>query len=404
MHIAYLTGTYPRATDTFIQREVTELRSQGLKIDTFSVRRPGTEHSVGTEQALEQQQTTYLLPFRLNQLLAAHIGLFLTSPFRYWRGIKLAWATGQPGLKGFLYQAAYFLEAGLLAQQVRKRQISHLHNHIANSSCTVAMLAAELGGFTFSFTIHGPHIFFEPQRWRLDKKVERAAFVVCISHFCRSQTMAFSSLEHWDKLHIVHCGIDLDLFEPVVKREPGKNLLYVGRLAVEKGLPILLECLSGLVDDHPEVRLTVVGGGADRQRLEEMTKSLGLEKLVDFVGYQSQVSVREYLQDTDVFVLPSFAEGVPVVLMEAMAMGVPVVATRIAGISELVEHGHSGQLVAPGDSTALKQAVDQLLSDPERRQKFAQAGIRIVEAQFSLKQEVSKLAQLFKQYGKADGE
>ena len=200
MRIAYLTGIYPRATDTFIQREIAGLREKGVDVSTFSIRRPGDEQIVGIEQKTERDQTFYILPPNPIALLFSHILLLFSSPIRYFKALKLAWLTNQPGLRGTLYQLFYFAEAGLLAQQIRTKQIQHLHNHLGDSSCTVAMLAAELGGFTFSFTMHGPYIFFEPYRWRIDEKIKRSLFVICISHFCRSQGMLFAPTDTWNRL------------------------------------------------------------------------------------------------------------------------------------------------------------------------------------------------------------
>ncbi|MEO0535482.1 MAG: glycosyltransferase [Cyanobacteria bacterium P01_A01_bin.123] len=391
MKIAYFTGEYPRATDTFIQREVMGLRNLELEVKTFSARKPDVAHLVGTEQRAEHEKTTYLLPPNLLKLLSSHLQLLIKFPVNYIQAFQLALRTSQPGIKGFIYQIFYFLEAGLLAQLLEEEGISHIHNHIASSSCTVVMLAAVLGKVTFSFTMHGPHIFFEPKRWRLDEKIKRANFVACISYFCRSQGMIFSSPEHWEKMPIVRCGIELDLFEPVTHQGHGNRLLYVGRLAVEKGLPILLESLRQLLPQHPELILTVVGDGADRSFLEELAVKMGLKNHVDFVGYQSQIAVRKYLRGTDIFVLPSFAEGIPVVLMEAMATGVPVIATQIAGISELVESSKNGYLVSPGDSGALATAISTLMLDAEHRNLLGVAGRKKVERDFNITNSLHEL-------------
>lgn len=394
MRIAYLTGEYPRATDTFIQREVTALRERDIEVFTFSIRRTSDEHIVGPEQRAERDRTFYILPVRPVNLLIAHLSLLLNSPKRYLQAIKLAWTTHQPGIRGTLYQAFYFIEAGIVAYQIRKQQIQHLHNHFPDSSGTVAMLAAELGGFSFSFTMHGPYIFFEPLRWRLDEKLKRALFICCISYFCRSQGMIFAPTDKWNRMHIVHCGVDLALFEPVAHRQIGKRLLYTGRLAAVKGLPILLESLVKIKATHPDVLLTVVGDGADRPQLEQMTARLGLTENVDFVGYQSQAKVREYMQETDVFMLPSFAEGVPVSLMEALAAGVPVVTTQIAGVSELVENGVSGYLVPPGNAALLAERITQLLADPQLRSEFGAAGRQKIAQEFDINQEAAWLCQI----------
>lgn len=387
MRIGYLTGEYPRATDTFIQREVSALRSLGIEIQTFSVRRPSVEQLVGEEQKTEFRQTSYLLPPNIFQLFAAHVVLLLTAFPKYLKALSLALKTCQPGLKGLAYQSFYFAEAGILAREIQAQNLEHLHNHLADSSCTVAMLAAEMAGISFSFTIHGPYIFFEPYRWFLGEKIKRALFVACISHFCRSQCMLFAPMECWSKLHIVHCGIDPELFLPVKHVGLGSQLLYVGRLSAAKGVPIVLESLAKLKDANPDILLTVIGDGGERKQLEKLVFDLGLSSNIKFVGYKSQTEVRQYLKQTDIFVLPSFAEGVPVSLMEAMASGVPVISTRIAGISELVQDEVSGYLVSPGNVEQLAERIHHLYVNPECRQKFGEAGRNYVIQEFNLQKE-----------------
>ncbi|MEM9907985.1 MAG: glycosyltransferase family 4 protein [Cyanobacteria bacterium P01_D01_bin.44] len=390
MRIAYLTGTYPRVTDTFIQREVAVLRENGMNVHTFSVRQPDEQQIVGPEQKEEREGTFYLLPPNLGQLAWAHLRLIMQSPGRYIKAVQLAWQTHQPGIKGTLYQLFYFAEAGLLSSQICDRNIQHLHNHFGNSSCTVAMLASALGGFSYSFTMHGPSIFFEPKHWKIDEKIKRALFVVCISDFCRSQAMVFSPYSMWDKMHIVHCGVNPSQFLPATHQGVGYRLLFVGRLAAVKGLPILLEGLRILKQAFPNIILTLVGDGPDRTMLESQTAQLGLGEHVRFVGYKSQAEVRQYLQETDVFVLPSFAEGVPVCLMESMASGVPVIATAIAGVSELVEDGVSGYVIPPGNANLLAERIEALLRNPQLRETFGLAGRSKVTKEFNLSAEARR--------------
>jgi len=391
MRIAYLTGQYPRATDTFIQREVAALRDSGVPVQTFSVRKPAEDENVGPEQRAERGRTIYLLPPSLFGLIGTGIRLKFGSPLRYLRALRLAMRTRQAGFKGLTYAVFYLMEAGILADRMRKDRLTHLHNHFGDSSCTVAMLAAELGGFTFSFSLHGPGIFFEPYHWRLDEKLKRALFVSCISHYCRSQAMIFCPPKKWDRLHIVHCGVEPDKFAPVSHTGTGTRLLTVGRLASVKGMPVLLSAIKKLLPNHPGLTLTVVGDGPERLDFQKRAVELGLDEQVSFVGYQSQDQVRDRLQETDLFVLPSFAEGVPVVLMEAMAAGVPVVTTRIAGVSELVDDGGSGLLVPPGNEQSLALAMDTLLRDPEMRNRFGLAGRAKVADEFNITRESSWL-------------
>ncbi|MEQ8343188.1 MAG: glycosyltransferase [Marinovum algicola] len=399
--LLYLTGEYPRATDTFIQREVAALRAQGITIMTASIRRTGPEHLVGEEQIAEAAQTFHVLEAAKHPLrLAAAKLRLLRHPGRFFRAFALVWRTAPGGLRNWLWQMFYFAEAIVLADHMQRHGVRHLHNHIAKASCTVAMLASELSGIPYSFTLHGPDIFFAPDHWRLDEKIARARFVACISEFCRAQAMIFSDRALWDKLHIVHCGIDPARYDPAPRQGP-PHLTFVGRLAAVKGVPVLLEALSFLKGELPRLRVTLIGDGPERARLEQDAADLGLRDVVDFAGYRSQSEVARALKVTDALVLPSFAEGVPVVLMEAMAAGRPVITTGVAGVSELVEHGKSGFLVPPGDAQRLAQAIRAVLADPDRRIEMGRTGRTRVVEDFDIGKEAAWLGRLFEVY--ADG-
>lgn len=399
--IAYLTGEYPRATDTFIQREVAALRALGFKVLTCSVRQTGTEHHVGPEQREEAHRTFYILNEARSPLRLARDNLraFTASPSKYVSALKLAVKTSPPGLKAFIYQLFYFLEAVILAEHLKRNGVVHLHNHIATASCTVAMLASKVSGIPYSYTIHGPGIFFEPMHWRIDEKTARASFVSCISDFCRSQVMMFSDRKHWDKLHIVHCGVQPEHYTGERKGGGGsKRLLFVGRLAGVKGVSVLFEALERILPRFPDVHLTLIGDGPERADLEREAQTHGLGGAVTFAGYRSQAEVAEALRETDMLVLPSFAEGVPVVLMEAMAASLPVVTSRVAGIPELVEDGISGLLVPPGDENALADAINELLTNPERCARMGEHGRAKVMTEFNLDDEAAWLGELFQTY------
>lgn len=396
--IAYITGEYPRATDTFIQREVFALRKLGMKVLTCSIRKTGTEHLVGDEQRAEAKSTFYVLraaksPLRL---IACHARTLLKTPRKYLSTLTLALGTGSPGIKGRFYQLFYFAEAIILADHLKRNGVVHLHNHIATASCSVAMLASNVSDIPFSFTLHGPDIFFEPERWRLDAKIKRAQFVACISDFCRNKAKEFSDPDCWDKLHIVHCGVEPERYAQQTQTDNNiPQLTFVGRLATVKGIPVLFEALTKI---NSELSVTLIGDGPERAELESQAQGHGLSHTVTFAGYKSQAEVAKALQKTDLFVLPSFAEGVPVVLMEAMAARVPVIATRIAGIPELVEHDVNGLLVPTNDANALADAISELINDPERRAEMGRAGREKVLAAFNIEREAIWLAQIFQAY------
>ena len=396
--IAYLTGEYPMASHTFIQREIEGVRASGVTVLTCAIRQPPSDQIIGPEEEAAKAETYYVLKAAKNplRLVVSHLRVLARSPARYLAALRLALSTRAPGFKALIYQAFYFAEAGLLAEHLRARRVRHIHNHFADSSCTVAMLAARIADLPYSFTMHGPTEFFAVERWSLDAKIAHARFVSCISHFCRSQLMLFSDPSDWNKLKIVHCGVDPSRYGGAreATAEGVVRLLYVGRLAAVKGVRVLFEALGMLDVPGLSLEVTLAGDGSDRAALEAAAHASGLN--ARFLGYVSQDRVAELLRSADMLVLPSFAEGVPVVLMEAMASGVPVIATRVGGVSELVEHGVSGLLVAPGDPEGLAGAIARLATEPDTATSMGAAGRTTVASSFNIALESAKLASAFR--------
>jgi colanic acid/amylovoran biosynthesis glycosyltransferase len=398
LRIAYLCGEYPRVTDTFIQREVAALRGAHVDVETISVRRPPAREQGSREQQAERQRTRYLLPCNPLRLCVDHLQMLLMSPLRYLQAMWIAFVVRGPGLAALLRQLAYFAEAGMIAAHMHRRAIPHLHNHAPDASGYVAMIAACMGRFTYSMTLHGFGILAEPSRWRLREKLERSAFAICVSSYARSQAMLWTDPQHWSRFHVVHCGIDPDSATLRTHDGPGNRLLFVGRLDSVKGLPLLFEAVCRLKRERPDVQLDIIGDGPERIRLEAMAREMNLDEAVAFHGYLSQRELRNFWCCADVKVMSSFVEGVPVSLMEAMAHGLPVVAPRITGIPELVQDGVTGKLTTPGDSEELARCVGELLDDPGLRARMGRAGAGIVRCQFNLDVEVAKLVRIMKQH------
>ncbi|MBE9476541.1 MAG: glycosyltransferase family 4 protein [Proteobacteria bacterium] len=393
--IAYLTGEYPAVSHTFILREVEALRALGADVITCSIRKTDPDQHRGKAEKDAFRTTFYVLARAKNPLnfIRDHVSMLLKSPSRYMKAFGLALKTRSPGLKSFFYQCFYFAEAVVLAQHLLKNNASHIHNHFGDSSCTVTMLASMMAEIPFSFTMHGPTEFFEIDLWFLEEKVARAAFVACISHFCRSQVMAFSNSAHWEKIRIVHCGVNPSLYSKSSKNF-GKKLLFVGRLASVKGVPVLIDAFANILQKHPDARLTLIGDGPDRPAIEALISKHGLDENICITGYLSQLEVAERLSQSDIFILPSFAEGVPVVLMEAMASGLPVITTRIAGIPELVKDGKSGFVVPPSDTKGLEMRMLDLLDDPSMCERMGKVGRKKVRSEYESSHEASALLKL----------
>jgi colanic acid/amylovoran biosynthesis glycosyltransferase len=402
MRLAYLVGTYPAVSHTFIAREVDELRRRGVDVHTFSVRRPPPSQLLSEDDRARAVETPTIQPPDWRALAAAHVRALCEAPGQWLRTLRLAISLSPGGARATLWQVFYFIEAILVWDWCRRRRIGHLHAHFADSGCWIAMFAAAFGGerLSFSFTMHGPTEFDDVRSYRLAEKVQRAAFVICISDFCRSQLMKLSPPSQWDKLRIVHCGLDLDVYasglSSVSETTPSDPLriLCVGRLVPAKGQRIALGAVARLRADGVGARLELVGDGPERAALTRAVAEAGLADHVTLHGAQTPGEVRAQLERCHVFCLPSFAEGVPVVLMEAMAMERPVVTTRIMGVPELVHDEHDGLLVAPGEVDELAAALRRL-TDPGLRRRLGQAGRATVAAGFALPAQVELLLSSF---------
>jgi colanic acid/amylovoran biosynthesis glycosyltransferase len=372
MRIAYLCSEYPAVSHTFVLREVNALRRLGAEIATFSIRRTAAGQLLAHADRVAAESTFAILPPRWGRLLAAHLRLALGAPSAYLATLALALRMAPPGLRGRLWQCFYFVESVVLWSECRRRGIRHIHVHLANAAADIALLAAHIGSaseperpWSWSLTMHGPTEFSDVRHFRLAEKLRDARFVVCISDYARSQLMALSDPESWGRLHVVHVGIPIEQFtRDAGRRAAGPSILCVGRLVPEKGQAVLLEALARLAGRGHRVSLVLAGEGRSRSALERRAERLGVAAQVSFLGAVGQDAIHDMYAGASIFCLPSFAEGVPCVLMEAMAMGLPVVSTRITGIPELIDDGHSGLLVAPGRLDELTEALDRLLVDP----------------------------------------
>jgi glycosyltransferase involved in cell wall biosynthesis len=403
LRLAYLVSTYPAVSHTFIAREIAVLRDRGHDVTTISVRRTPEAQLLTDEERAEAARTENVLPVAPQVLLRDHLQALGRRPGAYLRTLRLALALGDHGPRDTLWSLFYFAEAVRVWRLLRARGLQHLHVHFANAAATVALLAAELGrgdGMTWSFTMHGPREFDDVEHFALPEKVRRASFVACIGEFCRAQLMRFSDEDQWAKLEIVRCGLDPTVFAP--RTEPADDgvlrVLCVGRLVADKGQSLLVEAVARLRRDGVPVEAHLVGDGPSRPRIEQAVQRLGVQDAVHLHGSVGQDRIRELYAAADVFCLPTFAEGVPVVLMEAMAMEVPVITTAVQGIPELVEPGRTGVLVRPGSVDVLVEALRGVAQDGERFRSLAVAGRERVERDYDIRANAAGLEACFERW------
>lgn len=303
------------------------------------------------------------------------------------------------GRRGVGRHLVYLVEACLLVRLMRDCGVSHLHAHFGTNPATVALLARTLGGPPFSFTVHGPDEFDRPEAESLRHKIAGAAFVVAVSSFGRSQLYRWAEECDWGKIQVVHCGLDATFLgaEPVpVPTDP--RLVCVGRLAEQKGQLVLLQALARLANEGIAFEAVLAGDGPLRRAIENGIGRLGLSGKVRITGWLSGADIRREIEAARGLVLPSFAEGLPVVLMEALALGRPVVSTFVAGIPELVHDRIHGWLVPAGDVESLADAIRELLTTPsERLTAMGKAGAVRVAERHDAGREAGRLAELFLQ-------
>jgi colanic acid/amylovoran biosynthesis glycosyltransferase len=395
MHVAYLLNVYPRPSQSFIRREISALEAQGVRVTRIALR--SDEEVVDPADFAERQKTLYVLKGGSLSLLLAVARMIVSSPRRFVAAAILAFRMGWRSDRGLVPHLAYLAEACVAANWLASDTVEHVHAHFGTNAATVAMLCRELGGPPFSFTAHGPEEFDKPQSLGLAEKITRSAFVVAVCEFGRSQLFRWSPSSDWPKVHVVRCGVDEMFLTACPSRPPvGSTLLSVGRLTEQKGQLLLVQAAGELAKRGIDFRLNIVGDGPLREPLQVSIDRLNLRDQVVLCGWKSNEEVRDLLLDSRALIMPSFAEGLPVVVMESLALGRPVLSTYIAGIPELVEPGKSGFLVPAWSVPALVDAMETVLkSEAAEMEKLGQVGAARVREQHDAAKEAGRLAGLF---------
>ncbi len=361
MRLAYLCNLYPAVSHSFIRREIEGVERAGHEVHRFSLR-PARDDLKDEADLREAQLTQSVLREGALALGFSALKLILSRPIRSGRALRTAYRLGGPGFRAKFRHFIYWLEAAWLVRRLDRLGVDHLHAHFGTNSAAVAAIARAWGGPPFSFTVHGPDEFDAPLALSLRAKIEAASLVVAISSYGRSQLMRWSDPAHWDRIKLVRCGLDPSFIEAPIQAVPNPSAEFVciARLSAQKGLPLLVAACERLRQSGEQFTLTIIGDGELRQSLEQEIARRDLAGCVFLAGIRSSSEIREHLGRARAFVLPSFAEGLPVVLMEALAMGRPVITTAIAGTPELVDEA-CGWLVPAGDEIALAEAMRQAL-------------------------------------------
>ncbi|QKL02046.1 glycosyltransferase [Pseudomonas sp. NY5710] len=399
MRIAYFINQYPKVSHSFIRREILALERQGIEVQRLALR--GWDAEVqDAEDVAERGKTRYVLQGGLKQLLRPMWQVLRAQPRRFGRALWLALRLGRRADRAWPYHLVYLAEACQVLQWLQAGQAQHVHAHFGTNSTEVVMLANILGGPAYSFTVHGPEEFDKPQFLHLGEKVRRAAFVAAVSSYGRSQLLRWVAHEHWAKVKVVHCGLERAFHAvPAVEAPAAPRLVCVGRLCEQKGQLLLLEAARQLAAQSQAFELVLAGDGEMREQIEALIARHGLQQHVRITGWISSAQVREEILAARALVLPSFAEGLPVVIMEAMALRRPVLTTFVAGIPELVRPGENGWLFPAGAVDELAAAMAECLAQPaEVLQRMGQAAYERVLQRHDIDTEAARLAGYFKAF------
>jgi colanic acid/amylovoran biosynthesis glycosyltransferase len=398
--LGYLISQYPAVNHTFVLREVQTLRRSGFDVHTVSVRRSDRAlEELSADEADEYRRTFSVMGAGVWHALATHVGVLLRRPARYLRGLWFAWSLSHGTPRLLVSHTLYFLEAVVAGDYFRRQGVAFVHTHF---SSTVLLILARVFPLRYSLTLHGSGEFDDVVGFHMAEKVAAATFVTAISHYGSSQVMRASDPVHWHKVKVLRLGIDPDAFAPRPARSPAPGepfkLVFVGQLAPAKAPHLLVEAVDLLRGMGRKVELTLVGEGPSRAALQALIRERHLDAEVRLVGACNHDRVADYYRQSDAFVLASFAEGVPVVLMEAMAMELPCVATWIAGIPELIDNEVGGLLVPPASPDAIAHALVRLMDDPELALRIGRSGRAKVIDSYNLVRNTGLLGDVFQHY------
>ena len=391
MQLAYLMNSYPMTSTLFIRREIEALERRGVKVMRYAVRRWEGD-LVDPDDIEECSRTHYLLVGNTLRLITAFFREMAVNPGGLIRAIGPWFTLLRNARGGFVRHAAYLLEAIHFRQRAAADKIDHVHVHFITNSTAVAMLARIMGGPRYSVMVHGPDELTDAPLLSFTEKIKHASFIAAISHYCKSQLIRFSSIENAEKIHIVRCGLepgDFDSVSPIGSEN--QTFVCVGRLCPQKGQAQIPAAVAALRDEFPGLKIILVGDGESREDIEAAIARHNVGGMIEITGWMENQKVRKILAANRALLLPSYAEGLPVVIMEALALGRPVISTYIAGIPELVDED-CGWIIPAGSHEALVNAMRAALKAPfDELAAKGQEGRRRIERDHDIDKEAEKL-------------
>ncbi len=398
---AYILLWFPKPSETFVFREVVNLRRFGLPLKVFTLyglRSKGMSSEMrAAVHDVERLGIPYIgsapqeVLYWMKRNRPAALELLRTVPFRRWRGLEKSGESLWAALCGFR-----------LARRFEEEGIEHIHAPWASGPASAAWVASRLTGIPFSFTARAWDIY--PPDSLLREKLRDATLV-------RSETktnipyLAQFLESGADKIHLTYNGLPLHPLgeAPVAMQSPYK-LLAVGRFVGKKGYDYLLKACRMLQDSGIDFQLTMAGDGPRGPELKHLAKKLDLSDRVSFPGFVNYDQVSELFRSADLFLMPSIVhssgdrDGIPTVIMEALMHRVPVIATDVSGIAEVIQDRVTGLLIPEKNAEAIYEAVKTMVGDRESAVRMAEKGRDTVRQLFDPETNHRGVFQLYSEY------
>ncbi|QTA91878.1 glycosyltransferase [Desulfonema magnum] len=398
--IAYMMTRFPKLSETFILREMNELERLGYDIALYPL--IFQKESVIHEEAESWIPRIRHFPFVSPDVLKTNWDCLIRDPFAYASLWALVVRENRASLKILSRAVVLFPKVMLMAREMQKQGIEHIHAHFATYPALAAWLIHQLTGIGFSVTVHANDIFVHQKM--LDTKLRDAVFIIAISEYNREFLSDAAGSRVRNKTHVIHCGIRTENYRPrhnINQHNERFEILSIGRLEPKKGYRYLIQSCALLREQGISFRCRIIGDGEERPVLERMITEMNLTAMVELLGPLPQKAVARVLPTAHCYVQPSIItpsgrmEGIPVSLMEAMSCNLPVAASDISGIPELVKHGETGWLVPPADASALAETLSAIYANPDQASHIARNGRTFVRHAFELRTNVERLAALF---------
>jgi len=399
MKIAYILSRFPKLSETFILREIVELKKNNFEIEIFSLKNFKKNELIHKEAENFLNNTNYSPYFLSKKLISANIYFLYKSPLEYLRLISYIIKHNYKSISSLIKSFIIFPKSLYFAKIIMNKKIEHIHAHWATFPTLTAVIINKLTIIPFSFTAHANDIFTDLQN--IKTYSNNAKKVITISNYNKKYMIDRFGINK-DKIEVIHCGVNLYKFKPIKSNKCNKlNILSIARLTEKKGIKYLIEACKILEGKRINFECVILGEGPRKKNLQKLINIYKLNKNVKLIGHATQEEILKEFKKCNIFILPCIEarngdrDGIPVSLMEAMALGVPAISTHISGIPELIKNEFNGILIPPKNSKTLSEAIIKLKNDLYLFKKISKNSPIIIKKHFNIKKNIKKLIKIF---------